>query len=389
MPDTVVLAVRIKDPQNQTIIDKSFADKWSPSLNGILFPPFNDISAKKSVKCVLNPNKIDKERGMYISHLTFYKQIMRSGFLYILYITFSAPKILHGNNLEESSEAELPDLCKKLSVMLSQKGVHLSVEEILKSEVKAIHYSKNIILQNWMTPSHIINLASKADISLKQHTDFIRYVDGGMTLHVYTNEKSLCLYDKLEELKKAKLTEKNNMEKDNYCQLWLLQHIEKYIKQPFKVLRIESRLETKKAIRDCFKKLKIKIPRHPTLADLYRDELGKAVLLDEMEMLEKNIPTFSSCREPPEAFAEYIRILNPEAKAENIALAVGLMAIERNVGMRCMRMLLGANESVKWRNIKKKLESLTMPNKPLNYFAEVYRQIESFKPFKLEDYLKK
>ncbi|MBR3353275.1 hypothetical protein IKG49_01640 [Candidatus Saccharibacteria bacterium] len=388
MPDTIVLAVKIKDPLTQTIIDKSFANKWSPSLNGVLFPPY-DISSSKNKKCTLNPDREDKERGQYMPHLTFYKQVVRSGFLYILYISFSAPKVLYGNNLEESRQMELPVLCSRLSALLSEKGVHLSVEEILKSEVKAIHYGKNVVLQNWMSPRQIINYVSKADIPLKKNTDFVRYKNEGMALHIYTNERSLCLYDKLEELKKAKLTEKGNIEKDNQYQLWLLHHIGKVIKQPFKVLRIESRLETKKAIRDCFKKLKIKVPHSLTLEDLYKEDLGKAVLSNEIKMLEENIPVFSSCREPPENFAEYIRILNPKAKAENIAFVVGVMTIERNVGMRNTRMLLGAKESAKWRNIKNKLERLAMPNMPIDYLAEIHKQIESFKPLKLEDYLKK
>lgn len=179
------------------------------------------------------------------------------------------------------------------------------------------------------------------------------------------------------------------MEVDSWCQLGLLRHIEDFVEQPFQVLRIESRLRTKNAIRQRFAKLKIEIPRNPTLEDLYREELGKAVLLNELEVLEKSTPTFSSCREPPEVFAESIRILNPKAKARDIALTVGIMNIERNIGMRDTRMLLGAKEPSEWRDVKKRFEHLLMPSASTEYFAETRKQIESFKPLKLEDYLKK
>lgn len=389
MPDTIILVIRIGDPKTQTIIDKSFADKWTPSLNGVLFPPYNNLGANGNIKCCFNASKKERQRGVYLPRLTLYKQRIKGGYLYNLYIEFSAPKILYNNNLMESDEMDLFELCEKLSFILCNKGVNLSTEEIMRCQVKAIHYGKNIVLQNWMNPRQIINYASKADISLKKHIDTVRYLNGGRGLHIYTNEQGVCLYDKIEELKKAKITEKNNMETDSWCQLGLLRYIEDWIEQPFQVLRIESRLESKNAIRQRFSKLKIKIPANPTLEDLYRDEFGKVVLLNELEVLEKNTPTFSNCREPPEAFAEYLRILNPKAKVNDILIAVGIMTIERNIGMRDTRILIGAEEPSKWRNTKNRFEHLLMPATPLDYFAETRKQIESFKPLKLEDYLKK
>lgn len=389
MPDTIILVIRIDDPKTQTIIDKSFASKWTPSLNGVLFPPYRNLGAGGNFKCTLNPSKTERQKGLYLPRLTLYKQRVEGGHLYNLYIEFSAPKILYNNNLMESDGMDLLELCEKLSLILCARGVRLATEEIMRCQVKSIHYGKNIVLQNWMTPYQIINYASKADISLKKNIDTVRYLNGGRGLHIYTNEQGVCLYDKLEELKKAKLTEQNNMEVDSWCQLGLLRYIEDFVEQPFQVLRIESRLRTKNAIRQRFAKLKIEIPQNPTLEDLYREELGKAVLLNELEVLEKSTPTFSSCREPPEAFAESIRILNPKARARDVALAVGIMDIERNIGMRNARMLLGAKESSEWRDVKKRFEHLLMPPASIEYFAETRKQIESFKPLKLEDYLKK
>ena len=107
-------------------------------------------------------------RGIYRPRLTLYKQMVRGGFIYRLYIEFSAPKIIWNNNFVEIEEDDLDMLCFGLSYYLYTMGVNISDEELKKCEVKTIHYGKNIVFQNWMTPEMIINHANKANISLKK-----------------------------------------------------------------------------------------------------------------------------------------------------------------------------------------------------------------------------
>ena len=393
MPDTVVLEVTIGDPALQKIISEATFNNWSPSLYGVLkshpkYGGYVRLGTNKSITCHLNPTREDKQRGVYRPRLTFYKRAVKGGFLFRLYIEFSAPKIIWNNNFVEIEEDDLDMLCFGLSYYLYRMGVNISDEELKKCEVKTIHYGKNIVLQNYMTSAMIINHVAKVNISLKKRINTTTYLNGGRGLHIYTNEQGVCLYDKLAELKLAKRTEKGNLEKDSWCQLDIIDKIEKYIKQPFQVLRIESRLNTKNAIRQRFAKLKIKIPSNPTLEDLFRTDLGKAVLMDEIETLEKATPAFTSCREPPEVFAEHLRILNPKARPRDIALTIGIMDMARDIGLRNTRILLGAENSREWRYIKSKCESLKMPSAPIDYFKEARKQITDFKPVKLENYVK-
>lgn len=393
MPDTIILVIKIGDPVLQKIISEATLNNWSPSLYGVLKPHpkyggYVELGSKKSITCHLNPTRKDKRLGIYRPRLTFYKRVVRGGFLYRLYVEFSAPKIMWRNNFEEIDESYLDMLCFGLKYHLHCMGVEISEDELKKSEVKAIHYGKNIVLQNYMTPAMIIDHAAKANIPLKKRVNTTTYLNGGRGLHIYTNEQGVCLYDKLAELKFAKQTEKGNLEKDTWCQLDIINKLEKRIKQPFQVLRIESRLNTKNAIRQRFTKLHIKIPANPTLEDLFRDNLGKAVLENELETLEKTTPSFVACREPPEVFAEHLRILNPKARARDIALAIGIMDIARDIGLRDARILLGAEKPNEWPYIKSKYEGLRMPSMAINYFEEARKQITNFKPVKLGNYIK-
>ena len=279
-------------------------------------------------------------------------------------------------------------LCFGLSYYLHRMGVEISDAELKKCQVKTIHYGKNIVLQNYMQPAMIINHAAKANIPPKKRVNTTTYLNGGRGLHIYTNEQGVCLYDKLAELKLAKRTEKGNIEKDNWCQMNIVSKIEDKVKQPFQVLRIESRLNTRNAIRQRFAKLHIKIPANPTLEDLFKEDLGKAVLQNELETLEKSIPSFVECREPPKNFAEHLRILNPKVRPRDIALVVGVMCVARDIGLRDTRSLLGAERPSEWRYIKGKYEELRTPSAPLDYFEETRKQIADFKPVKLENYIK-
>lgn len=393
MPDTVVLVVTIGDPALQKIISEATFNNWSPSLYGVLkrHPKYGghvELGADKSITCHLNPTREDKRRGVYRPRLTLYKRVVKGGFLHQLYIEFSAPKIIWNNNFVEIEENDLDMLCFGLSYYLHCMGVEISDDELKKCQVKTIHYGKNIILQNYMQPAMIINHAAKANIPLKKRVNTTTYLNGGRGLHIYTNEQGVCLYDKLAELKLAKRTEKGNIEKDSWCQMDIISKIEKKVKQPFQVLRIESRLNTRNAIRQRFAKLHIEIPANPTLEDLFKENLGKAVLENELETLEKNTPSFVMCREPPEIFAEHLRILNPKARPRDIALVVGIADVARDIGLRDTRTLLGAEKPSEWRYIKSKYEGLKMPSAPLDYFEEARKQIADFKPVKLENYIK-
>ena len=394
MPDTIVLVVTIGDPSLQKIISETTFDNWSPSLYGVLkpYPKYGGYvrlgGANKAVKSHLNPTHKDKLHGNYMPRLTLYKRVVKGGFLHLLYIEFSAPKIFWNNNFAEVNEDYLDLLCAGLSYHRGLMGVNLTDEQLRKAEVKTIHYGKNIVLTNYMKPQYIIDHATRADISLKKRVSTTQYLNGGRGLHIYTNEQGICIYDKLAELKKAKITEKGNIENDSWCQLNLINEIEKNIKPPFQVLRIESRLTTKNAIRQRFARLEIKIPNNPTLEDLFRDDLGRAILLNEVATLDKATPTFVDCREPPEVFAEHLRILNPKARPRDITLTIGLMNIARNIGLRDTRILLGADNPNEWSYVKDKYGSLRMPSVPIDYFEEARKQITEFKPVKLENYVK-
>ena len=147
MPDTIILVVKIGDPNLQKIISEKTFDDWSPSLWGVLKPHpkygnYVRLGKNNSIKCCLNASRQDRLRGNYRPRLTLYKRVIKGGFLYQLYIEFSAPKIIWNNNFAEIDESYLDMMCFGLSYYLHTMGVKISDSDLKKCEVKAIHYGK-------------------------------------------------------------------------------------------------------------------------------------------------------------------------------------------------------------------------------------------------------
>ena len=98
--------------------------------------PFAKISGN-SASCRLNTTKIDKKLGIYTPRLTLYVQRVSGGYRRLLYIEFSAPKLIYGNNFTEIGVPDYGKLCNALSESLAKKGVHLSPNQLRYAEVKA------------------------------------------------------------------------------------------------------------------------------------------------------------------------------------------------------------------------------------------------------------
>lgn len=384
--DTLILVVEIGDPKLQKIIAESSFDDWSPSLRGVFVPPFSRISGNRA-KYHLNTTKQDKELGIYTPRLTLYVQRVSGGYRRLLYIEFSAPKLIYGNNFTEVGISDYSKLCDALSESLAKKGVHLSSNQLRYAEVKAIHYSKNIVFTDGTRPTDVISYLSKAEVSLRKKTCETKYMNGGEALHIYTNSRGLCVYDKLKELEKARKTEKGNLEKDSWCQQDYVSNFLTTVPKPFEVLRIESRLLNRKTIVKELRRFGVNVPDRPRLKDLYNPNIAKAILLSDLTKLEIAMPSSVGGREPPkerECLAE-VKRLNPDATIANTMMLFGDCIAVNKIGVTAIREILECT-SRQWYDFKKRINRYNQPTSKVNYFAEMRKQINQFKLLNLDDY---
>lgn len=382
--DTIILVIEIGDPKLQKIIAESSFDDWSPSLKGAFVPPFAKISGNNA-SYRLNTTKMDKRLGIYTPRLTLYVQRVSGGYRRLLYIEFSAPKLIHGNNFTEIGVSDYNDLCNVLSKTLAKKGVHLSPNQLRYAEVKTIHYAKNIIFTDGTKPTSVISHLKKAEVNLRKKTCETKYLNGGDALNIYTNSRGLCVYDKLKELEKARKTEKGNLEKDSWCQQNYMKEFLLAAPKPFEVLRIESRLLNRETIVRALRSSGISVPDRPRLKDLYDLKVAKAILLGDLTELEMAMPPSVGGREPPDEYLAEVKRLNPDITPANALMLLGEYIATDEVGVNATRKALGCT-SRQWCDLKKRLKGYTLPESKVNYFAEMRRQINKFELLNLDNY---
>lgn len=347
-------------------------------------PPFARMSGNNAIYH-LNTTKLDKKLGIYTPRLTLYVQRVSGGYRRLLYIEFSAPKLIYGNNFTEIGISDYGNLCKALSDSLIKKGVHLSPNQLRYAEMKAVHYAKNIVFTDGTKPANVISYLKKTEVNLRKKTCETKYLNGGDALHIYTNSRGLCVYDKLKELGKARKTEKGNLEKDSWCQQSYMKAFLATAPKSFEVLRIESRLLNREIITKELRDLGINVPDRPRLKDVYDLNIAKAILLSDLTELEIAMPSSVGGREPPDEYLAEVERLNPGITPANALMLLGEHIATDEVGANVTRKALGCT-SRQWCDLKKRIKGYTMPESKINYFAEMRRQINQFKLLNLDDY---
>ncbi len=238
MIDTVCLLI----PLDQCV----FMDKDNKEI------PNWDMHSKTEnyQKFIRNPTKADKATGMYFPRITLFKR--RYEQFQNVKIEFSAPKLLYDNNLEELNNADFNRMVDVLLDRLKRMGVRLFRHSILNAKVSAIHYSKNILLTDGYTASHLISELGKID--LRKSFDFARarFINDGQSLCAHTTSHELVIYDKIADLNKGK---KRAIDRDQTPYQTSLFGELKGRKQLIEILRFEIRLCKREKINSLFKKL--------------------------------------------------------------------------------------------------------------------------------------
>lgn len=125
MIDTIT--IRLTAPQFR-ITDHS---KFSPDTHHFFHPPYAKMGGRAYIDSYQNPTKSELKEGKYKPQLTVRKRWQDSEPVIFLYVQFSAPKILFGNNFDELKNTDLDEVVNVLNSRLSDMGVITS-----KSDVK-------------------------------------------------------------------------------------------------------------------------------------------------------------------------------------------------------------------------------------------------------------
>lgn len=234
------------------------------------------------IKTTINPTK-KAQMNNYVPRIALYKKRSDGGWISNLRIEFSTPKLLYGNNVEEVSELNFDNIINILAEKLGSVGINVVPEVIKESNVVAVHYSKNIFLENNLITYSVLKELKKGHYKQTFDVTEIEYRNGGHSLKIRTNNFEIILYDKIRDYQRSIISEKRAVGNDNYLETELLEAI---MKKKSEILRIEVRLNSLKEIKNTLKTCEIATNTF-TFNSLFSETTSKTILLHYWELIVK------------------------------------------------------------------------------------------------------
>lgn len=353
MIDTIALVL----PQEHFFIANH--DKFNPST-ATLFDTRNNnlLGSRANVTYKQNPTRTELRAGIYKPRLTITKRANKNRQYNItLKIEFSIPKLLFGNNFEEVVEQQFDEVINKLNTTLKDMGVYVLSQYLMKAPVSIVHYSKNIILRDYSAPYTYLKELEKLNINQQLDTNKTDFRNGGHSFKFRANSFEVILYDKLKDLERARISDKRSEEKDNLIQLNLFTTKPK--KQPFEVLRIEIRLNTRAKIKQILKKINQLI--QPTFENLFSQTISKTVILMFFEKIEKLYPPILTyeANSPRQLLAHLIA--QHQIKLSKALQLLGLKTIIDDIGVREFRCIAKTFGSHTWYRLNAMMKQYQPP----------------------------
>lgn len=348
-----------------------------------------DLQSRTPVydKFVKNPATKDKKQGLYFPRLTGFKRKQKriGEWESTIKIEFSAPKLLYQNNLDELVDADFGAVVNALHERLKLMGVVINIKDLQTAPVKAVHYSKNIELENGYTSQFVISELNKINLNKRFDMTRARYMNDGQSLYAYTIAHSLVIYDKVADLMRDK---KRAMDKEQPPQqLALFEQLTKP-KEVREILRFEARLSQKQKMNSLFKELGFN--ENPTFQEIFSAAKSKAVLNYYWnKMVENGMSVLFGNTLTPKDLLKQILLAENKAKPKEVVYRTGLLLLLREGnGMRELRSVLAkrANDRTWYRLAAdaKETSAALSKLKPREWFEQIKGTFSSYQPFRVD-----
>ena len=231
---------------------------------------------------------------------------------YCLFVKFSVPKLIYGNNLLEVTDTQFQTVCKTLQTKLKTMGIKVDINAIYTAKVEQVHYGKNIICSG--VPVELVLERLAAGKPKKEHLDVQKVsFRNGRQLTFHNKTREICFYDKYKEILSysKKLKELHKL-------IWLFKRPD--LKN---ILRIEVRLNKKSSFDRNFKTTKL------TFKDVYSENRAKNIITKYWDAIYESVKFI-----PPTCYApEYqLLILQQTGVLGKDLLMVGLRALVNSMG---------------------------------------------------------
>ena len=378
MIDTIILTL------DEDSFEVTNPDAFTPSAQWTQ----NNTYVLRGILSKQNPTKKELVAGIYKPRITlFQRPTPLSITKTVLKVELSLPKLFFGNNFEELTQKQFPELVQKLCTALHTMGIATDVETLASASVSGIHFSKNIPLTDGSIPYHYISKIEQANISLSLDVNQTDYRNKGHSYKWHSNSYELVFYDKIRDLEQAKKSDKRSMEKDNTIQLNLYESL--HNKKMFEVLRMEARLNNRRKIEQILKKLGIKVQL--TFKGLFKTNIARKVLLHYLDEIERARPPLLDFKANNTKSILVALIFNNQTLSPRRILQLyGMKLAMDHIGMRELRTMFGAYNKPSWYRLVADMKDVGIPShsSPPNSFQVIRDCLKAFKVMTQKDCFK-
>lgn len=364
MLDTVKLII----PKEQYKITKP--DNFNPSINNF----------GSGIKHVQNPSIVDYKTGIYKPRLTIIRRKTRNGIEIPLMIEFSVPKLIFKNNLDELEEDDFENVISTLKTLLFEMGIKIEKKALEEAYVSVIHFSKNIVYENFNTVSMVLEAFSKVDISKKYDFTKTNFKNNGQALTVYSKTNSFVLYDKIQDIINP-LTKSVDKDKTTFEKKLIERFKSKKI--PLEILRIEARICNRKKIKEILSK--VGFIEEINFKNIFRKTLSKKVLKFYIKIFYES-ESFLLNAIDSSTLEIFSILLKDKKSCKNILAIMGALTMVKKYGMGGLSKIINSKYSYKtWTRIKKDIEDLRGFNNGITvgYINQILAELNNFKSIKI------
>ncbi len=289
---------------------------------------------------IQNPTREDKFADKNKPRLTIRRRLENNDLTHHLYVEFSIPKLLFGENLQEVSNNHFSEVIQTLRCYLEEMSVIVSEETIRKSIVNVAHFSKNIRLEYPATTvREVLNELRKAEPDGKMEVNHREYRNDGESLYFYTTKHNIIFYDKIKDMEKSRniSVDKNKTKKEKK----MAKEQEDLKGQ---VLRMEVRYTDQKQVTKAVSNLLGRTLEFVTFEMLFDRELCRKALLKNWEDI-VNRPSsqlsFKTAVTPEEVLNVLIRkAMEKESTVHTlntVLISYALQRLASDVGIKTLR----------------------------------------------------
>jgi hypothetical protein len=304
---------------------------------------------------------------------------------YELNMELSLTKLYFGNNFSELTDDMFSAVITVLSEQLAAiYNVSVSPTEIEQSLVSRIDYSKNTIFTDRTPVSTIINTLATADVPKTYDMQKTNFKNGGQILHIHANNSDVVMYDKVADLRQAKVSEKRTHEGDNYTQLHL---IEEFDKNPnITIPRWEIRLNNRRKISQQLETIGVSVDLR--FSHLFSTDISRKILLLHWQKIIDQIPHTEINADTATQILVSYKQTDPDMKFAKASALTLMQLLRREAqGERAVRNIIeGLFGTVQYYRLKKMARQPPTQTelKDLQYITET---LEAMTPVSIADFI--